>query len=131
MISWTEARRVVGEAAYDAGVSELSDLEVTCFLSCLVSSVKLAAVNLLVDYRVNCTMLLSQTGPFDFAECPRFEIIRHVVGGTGLPINVCEEILDALENLILVEFEDSNSVQFEKIGTFFGNGSKCGLELAP
>lgn len=129
MITWKEVHFVAKDSAQKAGLPDITDIEVQNFLRSLRSGISLAIVNFASDRGSKLTMLQTGANFFDFTEYPRFEIIRHAEASCGLSQDVCEKILDELDTLVSVEFEQSNSITFEKIGAFERHGDQYTLVL--
>lgn len=86
--------------------------ETEVFLDAIVTSVALAATN-----KRPCRQFLGK-GKLDFQEMSRGTLLDNLWSSSGLPFDVCDQILVALDLMIDRKFKKRQEVVIENLGTY-------------
>ncbi|HEV2150336.1 MAG TPA: hypothetical protein VGR37_23250 [Longimicrobiaceae bacterium] len=104
-----------------ATIEDLADVEVESYLTGLVTSIGLRAVDIALEARlsgaaVSVESFISHDG-FDFVEFPRAEIVRQLDASCGLGVAVCGSVLDAIDATVKQRLARTGEVDIELLGT--------------
>lgn len=115
---------------------DLEKIEVTAFVSALVNTFGLAALNAFFSReRSSGTHSIDRfegyKDCFDFVQLPRAELLRSLEAASGLRASACSAALVGLEELVFASLSPSDAVELEAIGTIRQESTgSYSLELA-
>ena len=127
-----EVEAVVRQAVQPV-VDNVHDLEVRAFVSGLITSVGLAAINTAMNARdagepVSVLAFDASSMQFDFPELSRDRLVSALDASTGLGLDVCAAALQALERTLADRLREYDAIRIERLG-MARTATRGGFEL--